>query len=122
MNKPNDKQKMRSPCPIANTLDVLGDKWTLLVIRDLFSGKQTYSDFQTSPEGIPTNILAARLKKLLEHGLIEKKPYQLKPVRHIYQLTDKGRTLGPVIQSLSNWGLEQIPGTEARINMNLYEK
>lgn len=122
MNEVTNNRKMRSPCPIANTLDVVGDKWTLLVIRDLFAGKQTYSDFQSSPEGIPTNILAARLKKLIEHGLVDKKPYQQKPVRYRYQLTGKGNTLGPVIRALADWGLEQIPGTEVRIDMNLIEK
>ena len=59
-------QKMRSPCPIANTLDILGDKWTLLIIRDAFAGKITYGDFQISPEKIPTNILADRLRRLVE--------------------------------------------------------
>ena len=67
MKKPAKKIKMpamRSPCPIANALDIVGDKWTLLVIRDLFAGKHTFGDFQSSPEGIPTNILADRLKSL----------------------------------------------------------
>ena len=67
-NKAIKLSKMRSPCPIANTLDIIGDKWTLLVIRDLFAGKTTYGEFQDSPEGIPTNILADRLKRLLGHG------------------------------------------------------
>lgn len=118
MNKTRKHQKMRSPCPIANTLDLLGDRWTLLVIRDLFSGKQTYGEFQASPEGIPSNILADRLKKMIEQGLIEKKPYQQRPVRYAYQLTSKGRSLESVLQALAKWGLEQVPGTEARISLN----
>ena len=111
--------KMRSPCPIANTLDIIGDKWTLLVIRDLFAGKTTYGEFQDSPESIPTNILADRLKRLLGHGLITKRPYQERPVRYAYELTDKGRSLGPVLKALVTWGEANIAGTQARISLKL---
>ena len=110
---------MRSLCPIANTLDIIGDKWTLLVIRDLFSGKSTYSEFQDSPESIPTNILADRLKRLCEKGIVLKTPYQDRPVRYSYQLTDKGLLLAPVLKEMQNWGSKNIAGTEARIKMNL---
>ena len=110
---------MRSPCPIANTLDILGDKWSLLVIRDLFAGKSTYSEFQSSPENIPTNILADRLKRMIENGIIRKTPYQDNPPRYAYKLTDKGRSLGPVMKELVKWGLKNIAGTEARIDMKL---
>jgi len=110
---------MRSPCPIANTLDILGDKWTLLVIRDLFTGKHTYSEFQSSPEKIPTNILANRLKRLADFGIIEKAPYQQRPVRYAYQLTDKGRSLGQVLKEMADWGICNIAGTEAKLKMNL---
>lgn len=108
----------RSPCPVANSLDILGDKWSLLIIRDLFAGKSTYSELQSSPESIPTNILADRLKRLTEKGIIKKTPYQDRPVRYAYQLTDKGIALGPVLKEISNWGLNNIAGTEARIKMN----
>lgn len=111
-------QSMRSPCPIANTLDILGDKWTLLVIRDLFAGKSTYSDFQSSPEHIPTNILANRLKRLTDYGIVEKTPYQQRPVRYAYQLTDKGSSLAPVLKTISEWGLKNITGTQARIKLD----
>ena len=110
---------MRSPCPIANTLDILGDKWSLLVIRDLFAGKSTYSEFQSSPEKIPTNILADRLKRLIENSIIKKTPYQDNPPRYAYKLTDKGRSLGPVMKELVKWGLKNIAGTEARIDLKL---
>ncbi|MFV2055449.1 MAG: winged helix-turn-helix transcriptional regulator [Thiohalomonadales bacterium] len=103
----------RSPCAVANTLEVIGDKWTLLIIRDLFIGKTTYKEFQDSPESIPTNILAARLKSLAAHGLIDKKPYQDRPVRNAYTLTAKGKALGPVLMSMKNWGEEFIPGTQS---------
>ena len=110
---------MRSPCPIANTLDIIGDKWTLLVIRDLLAGKSTYSEFQSSPEKIPTNILADRLKRLIEKDIILKTPYQDRPVRYAYQLTDKGISLGPILKEMQNWGSKNIAGTEARIKMKL---
>ncbi len=103
----------RSVCPITNTLDILGDKWTLLVVRDMFLGKKTYGEFLASPEGIPTNILADRLKRLEQHGIIDKTPYQQSPVRYAYQLTSKGQQLSPVIKEIIKWGLENIQGTKA---------
>jgi DNA-binding HxlR family transcriptional regulator len=106
-------QAMRSVCPITNTLDILGDKWTLLVVRDMFVGKKTYGEFLASPEGIPTNILAERLKRLEQHGIIDKTPYQQSPVRYAYQLTSKGQQLSPVINAIIEWGLDNIPGTKA---------
>lgn len=111
--------KKRSPCPIANTLDILGDKWTLLIIRDAFAGKATYGDFHMSPENIPTNILADRLKRLVEYGILEKKPYQQRPVRYVYRLTGKGRLLGPVLKEIIHWGKNNIIGTEAKIKLDL---
>ncbi|WP_457664845.1 winged helix-turn-helix transcriptional regulator [Thiolapillus sp.] len=105
----------RSPCPVACTLDILGDKWTLLVIRDLFAGKKTYSELQGSPEKIPTNILADRLKRLVEHEIIAKEPYQTRPVRYQYVLTAKGKELGSVLKAMVRWGEKHIPGSKARI-------
>ena len=88
---------MRSPCPIANALDLLGDKWTLLVIRDLlFFGRRRFNELQSSPEGIPTNILSDRLRRLEEHGVLVKVPYQTRPPRHEYHLTPKGADLLPI--------------------------
>ena len=110
---------MRSPCPIANTLDIIGDKWTLLVIRDVFAGKRTYGEFQASPESIPTNILADRLKRLVGYGILQKIPYQQRPVRYTYQLTDKGRSLAPVIREILLWGEKNIADTAANIKMDL---
>jgi DNA-binding HxlR family transcriptional regulator len=106
--------KGRSPCPVACSLDLLGDKWTLLVVRDLLLGKTTYTEFQQSPEGIPTNILAERLKRLLAAGIVEKSRYQERPVRYAYHLTEKGRDLGPVLSALVDWGNRHIPGTVPR--------
>ena len=101
----------RSPCPVANTLDILGDKWTLLVVRDLLLGCKTYGEFAASPEGIPTNILAERLKRLVNAGLVTKQQYQARPVRYAYTLTDKGRALGPVLRAMVKWASTHIPGT-----------
>jgi DNA-binding HxlR family transcriptional regulator len=103
----------RSPCPVASTLDIIGDKWTLLIVRDLFAGKKTYSEFQASPEKIPTNILADRLKRLAMYEIIEKRPYQTHPVRFEYILTAKGEDLGVVLKAMVHWGENHIPGTKA---------
>ena len=111
----------RSPCPITNTLDLLGDKWTLILIRDLFFGKRTYGDFLSSPEGIPTNILAERLKRLLENGIISKEAYQDRPVRYAYTLTEKGDALGPIVEEIAIWGLKYIEGTEAKLSKKTHE-
>ncbi len=103
----------RSPCAIACTLDLVGDKWSLLVVRDLLRGDVTYGELQKSPEGIPTNILADRLKRLEEAGVIAKSAYQAHPVRYIYRLTEKGRGLSEVLGAVVRWGQKHIPGTVA---------
>jgi DNA-binding HxlR family transcriptional regulator len=101
----------RSPCAVANTLDLVGDKWSLLVVRDLLRGNVTYGELQKSPERIPTNILADRLKRLEEAGLVAKSAYQEHPVRFAYRLTEKGEALGDVLLALVRWGKKHIPGT-----------
>src|SRR6266436_2769275 len=101
----------RSPCAVACTLDLVGDKWSLLVVRDLLRGNVTYGELQNSPEGIPTNILADRLKRLEEVGLIAKSAYQEHPVRYAYELTQKGKALSDVLLALVRWGKKHIPGT-----------
>ncbi|HLW24324.1 MAG TPA: helix-turn-helix domain-containing protein [Steroidobacteraceae bacterium] len=103
----------RSPCAIANSLDILGDKWSLLVVRDLLHGKCTYGELANSPERIPTNILAERLKRLERAGIIRSAPYQERPVRYAYTLTRKGHALGEVLLALVRWGRRHIPGTVA---------
>lgn len=100
---PEDAQ--RSTCPISCALDLLGDKWTLVVIRDLFLGSKTYGDFQKSPENIPTNILADRLKRLEASHVIYRERYQERPVRYSYHLTDSGKRLGPTLFELAKWSL-----------------
>ena len=101
----------RSACPVTNTLDILGDKWTLLVIRDLFLGKRFYREFAKSPERIPTNILADRLKRLEAQGLLRREPYQERPIRYAYSLTPKGEDLLPVLAEIVVWANRHIPGT-----------
>ena len=103
--------KLRSSCAVASTLDLVGDKWSLLVIRDLLHGKRTYGAILQSPEGIPTNILADRLARLEQAGIIESSAYQERPVRYAYTLTPKGRDLGDVVRALVRWGKKHIPGT-----------
>ena len=101
----------RSACAIANSLDILGDKWSLLVVRDLLHGKHTYGELALSPERIPTNILADRLKRLESAGIVTSTPYQERPVRHAYTLTPKGSALGEVLLAFVRWGKQHIPGT-----------
>ncbi len=106
-----DHGKSRSDCPIATTLDYVGDKWTLVLIRDMVTGKRRYGEFLDSPEGIPTNILANRLKRMEAVGLIFKHPYQHKPTRYEYRLTPMGRGLLPVMQDVCRWANAHFPGT-----------
>lgn len=101
----------RSACAIANSLDIVGDKWSLLVVRDLLHGKSTYGELASSPEHIPTNILAERLKRLESAGIIVSTPYQQRPTRYAYTLTPKGSALGEVLLAFVRWGRQHIPGT-----------
>ena len=103
---------LRSHCPIAGSLDLLGDRWSLLVIRDLFRGLERYGEFTGSPEGIPTNVLAERLVRLEGNGIIASEPYQKNPTRYAYALTPKGRSLKPVLAALGQWGARHVPGTK----------
>jgi DNA-binding HxlR family transcriptional regulator len=103
----------RSVCPIARTLDVVGDKWSLLLVRDMRFGKRTYGELLDSPEGIPTNILADRLKRLEEAGIVVRSEYQDRPVRYAYTLSEKGADLGNVLLALVRWGETNIPGSRA---------
>jgi DNA-binding HxlR family transcriptional regulator len=101
----------RSLCPVACALDIVGDRWTLLIIRDLFGGKTRYGNFLASAEKIPTNILADRLKRLEREGLIARVPYSTRPPRMEYHLTLEGRELGRTVDALATWGLTHCPGT-----------
>ena len=104
----------RSPCPVASALDLLGDKWTLLMVRDLFAGMKRYGEFAGAMEKIPTNLLADRLARLESAGLIVSAPYQDNPPRYEYSLTPAGEALRPVLQAIVTWGRRYLPGTEVR--------
>lgn len=98
------KSKKRSDCPISSSLDIWGDKWSLLIIRDLMDAKEcTYGDFLKSPEKIATNILAARLQNLEENKLIEKLEHPDSKAKVLYRLTRKGVDLVPVMIEISLW-------------------
>ena len=106
------KSRDQSPCPIARTLDLVGDRWSMLILRDMFAGRSFYREFLASPERIATNILSARLKSLEHHGLIRK---DKEKGRGAYALTAKGRDTEPMLQAVADFGLKHIEGTEAKI-------
>lgn len=91
-------------CPVATTLDLVGDRWTLLVVRDLLKGKNRFSELRESAEGIPPAILSARLKTLEIQGIMTRRLYQDRPPRYAYHLTAKGHALGVVVGALAKWG------------------
>ena len=97
-------KRYNQSCPVAKTLEVIGDRWTLLVVRDLLRGTQRFQDLLGSLPGIAPNILSARLKLMEEHGLIRRTLYSDHPPRAEYALTDKGRELGMVVGALAAWG------------------
>jgi DNA-binding HxlR family transcriptional regulator len=108
-----EQQQPRSECAIAATLDIVGDRWSLLIVRDLlFRDDLRYGDLAASREGVPTNTLADRLRKLFDAGLIEREQYSTRPPRYSYRLTDRGRALAPVLDAMATWGLTHVPGTK----------
>jgi len=112
---PTQDQNRRSVCPVACTLDLFGDKWTLLIVRDLLSGKSHFKEFLASPEKIATNILAERLARLASNGLVERYASSDIAGREAYRLTEKGRSLRALMAQLKAWGLDHIDGTDARL-------
>jgi DNA-binding HxlR family transcriptional regulator len=109
------KAVARSPCPVAGALDLVGDRWTLLILRDLLAGKTRYGQFLASPEGISTNLLAERLQRMEAAGLVTAVPYSEHPVRMDYRLTPTGRALRPVVDALATWGLAHLPETSQQV-------
>ncbi len=105
-------QPCRSACPIACTLDLVGDRWTLIVVRDMmFFGKERFEEFLASPEEISTNILTSRLRQLEAAGLVERKLYSTRPRRTSYHLTETGKSLRPVLKTIAVWGLRHLEQT-----------
>ncbi len=104
-------EERRSPCPVSCSLDIFGDRWTLLVVRDLMLGRSRFKEFVESPEGIPTNILTDRLERLLRVGIIRQIPASDGTKRLAYELTEKGDALRPVLKTMRDWGLAWEKGT-----------
>lgn len=107
-------KERRSDCPINYALEMFGDKWSLLIIRDiLYLGKKTYGEFLESDEGIATNILANRLAELEQKGILAKKPHEKDKRKEVYLLTEKGLDLIPIMLELANWSFKHDPQTAA---------
>ncbi len=105
------KTRPRSRCPIAASLDLVGDRWSLVIIRDMLVGKARFADFLASSERITSSVLADRLERLKEAGIVSRAAYQTQPERFEYTLTEKGRALLPVLQSFCRWGNQYISNT-----------
>ena len=102
----------RSKCSISGSLDIVGDKWSLLIIRDaIFLNKKSFNEFRNSAEKIASNILANRMEKLVKYGIMSKSQNPDNKLKFDYLLTDKGRALQPVIEALGDWGYQHIDGT-----------
>jgi DNA-binding HxlR family transcriptional regulator len=102
----------RSDCAVACALDLLGDKWTLLIVRDLlFAEALKFADFTNADESIPSNTLADRLRRLKDAGIVESHLYSDRPRRYSYSLTDHGKNLAPVVNALAEFGLSHFSGT-----------
>jgi DNA-binding HxlR family transcriptional regulator len=108
-----DRCTLRSACPIAGALDILGDRWTLLVLRDvLFLGRSTFQEFLASPERISSNTLAERLRRLERHRIVRKQAYAQRPTRWRYLPTTRGCELMPLLSAAARWGLRHVEGTK----------
>ncbi|MCG8443067.1 MAG: helix-turn-helix transcriptional regulator [Caulobacterales bacterium] len=99
----------RSLCPIASTLELVGDRWTLVIVRDMLTGKKRFAEFLASPEGVTTNVLTDRLARMEAAGLVAKTPYQKRPPRYEYALTADGAGLAPVVQAMCRWAARHVP-------------
>ena len=98
-------------CPVAQTLEIIGERWTILILRDLFRGPQRFQDLQESLAGVAPNILSDRLKTLEEHGLIQREFYSEHPPRAAYALTRLGQELRPALRALAIWGAKHFDTT-----------
>ena len=96
---------------MACSLDLIGDRWVLLIVRDLLLGKERFEEFLASREGIATNILSDRLKRMMEAGLVERRASADHGGRATYALTKRGLGLKPVMGAVARWGLQNFPGT-----------
>lgn len=96
------------PCPVAQAMAVIGDSWTVLILRDALRGATKFDEFQTATRA-PRATLSERLSHLVEHGVMEKVQYEAHPPRHEYRLTARGRALQPVLMMLSHWSETHLP-------------
>jgi DNA-binding HxlR family transcriptional regulator len=103
------KYASQETCPVARTLDIVGDRWTLLVLRDISLGHTRFNELLESCAGISTNLLADRLKRLEGRGMLERYFYSDHPPRAEYRLTEKGRDFGRVLSALYRWGTTHDP-------------
>lgn len=104
------KNSLDQSCPVARTLDIIGARWTLLIIRDLLPGTMRFQDLQERLPGMAPNVLSDRLKTLEAHGLVRREFYSDHPPRAAYALTDQGRELGIVVLALGQWGRRNLGG------------
>ena len=95
-------------CPVARCLSVIGDRWTILILRDCFLGLTRFDEFQSSL-GITRHVLSERLSRLVDEGLLEKRKYSKHANRFDYHLTEKGRAIGPALKELADWGKTHMP-------------
>jgi len=103
---------MTDQCSIAATLEIIGDRWTILILRDAFRGVRRFDEIQHDL-GIARNVLTDRLTKLVDHGVLTKRKYQDRPARYEYRLTPKGVDLSPALVALMRWGDKHIAGEDA---------
>ena len=110
-------------CPIARTLDLIGDRWTLLIIRDLFLGRSRFGEFRNSTPRISSKLLSQRLRRLEDAAVVERVVTEDYPPRSEYRLTEKGRSLFPVLFAIGSWGFEHLftgePGLREEIDRHL---
>jgi DNA-binding HxlR family transcriptional regulator len=95
-------------CPVARALSVIGDRWTMLIVRDCFLGKSRFEEFQTSL-GVTRHVLSDRLKRLVADGVLERNAYSTRPLRYAYRLSEKGRDFAPALIGLKDWGKKHMP-------------
>jgi DNA-binding HxlR family transcriptional regulator len=105
------------PCPVARSLDHVGEWWSILILRDAFYGSTRFDQFEAGL-GIAPNMLSRRLKALVDAGLLERRPYQERPARHEYVLTEKGRDFRPVLLTLFAWGNKHLAPEGESVTLN----
>ena len=96
-------------CPVAEALDLVGERWTLLIVRELTYGPQRFTDLRVGLPGIPPNLLASRLRELEDGGIVRRRDLPAPAARSVYELTEEGRGLEPTLRALARWGIHRLP-------------